>query len=217
MPSIPTLSEQIYFDLKNKILNGEILPGQALREENLAANMGTSRTPVRTALKMLFSEGFLSQAQDRSLSVTTVSLKELRDTLIARKIVEGAIAELACSRATPHHIDRLEHFIYDEEMAHKDRNKILVVAADRRFHAYLAEITDNPVLQEFQEKLGNKTSLFLAITSTLGEEIFYALGEHRKLLEAIKEGTPEESRNAMLEHLKNIETRIFLRLEARNQ
>lgn len=209
----PTMTEKIYLELRNRILNGEILPGEPLREENLAMRMQTSRTPVRTALKMLLSEGFLHQGGDRSLCVATISVKELSDTFAARRAVEGEIAELACFRAKPEAVSRLEHFVLDEETAHRERNRLLILSADRRFHSYLAEMADNAILQDFQERLGNRVSLYLALSSTLEEEVSYALDEHGRLVEAVKSGDLRRARDAMLEHLKNIEARIFRRLD----
>ncbi len=214
VPKVPTMTEKIHLELKNRILNGEILPGEALREEDLAMRMKTSRTPVRTALKMLLSEGFLSQGASRSLRVATISPKELRDAFAARRAVEGEIAEQACFRATPEAVLRLEYFVQDEEAAHREHNRLLTLTVDRRFHAYLAEMADNVILQDFQERLGNRVSLYLALSSTLEEEVGYALDEHGRLVEAIKSGDLRQARGAMLDHLRNIEARIFRRLDS---
>lgn len=214
VPKVPTLTEKIYMELRNRILNGEILPGDSLREEDLAMRMSTSRTPVRTALKMLLSEGFLCQGGNRSLRVATISPKELHDTFAARRAVEGEIAELACFRATAESLVRLEHFVLDEQAAHRERNRLLTLTADRRFHAYLAEMADNDILQDFQERLGNRVSLYLALSSTLEDEVSYALDEHGRLVEAIRSGDLRHARDTMLDHLRNIEARIFRRLES---
>ncbi|MBL3592609.1 MAG: GntR family transcriptional regulator [Synergistaceae bacterium] len=206
------MTERAYFELRNGILNGEIGPGAYLLEERLAARLGMSRTPIRTALKMLLTEGFLIQGEDRRLRVAGISLKELEETFAARRAVEGAIADLACRAGGSAELARLEHFVYDEELAHREHNRLLILHSDRNFHAQLARMAGNAFLADFQERLGGVVSRFLALSSTLNEEIILALEEHRAIVAALAGRDPKEARSAMLRHLDNIEDRIRRRV-----
>lgn len=213
LPS-PTLTERAYYELRNGILNGEIGPGTLLLEEPLAAHLGMSRTPVRTALKMLLSEGFLVQREDRRLRVAAVSRQELAETFAARRAVEGTIAELACRSGGDDDLARLEHFVFDEELAHREHNRLLILHSDRNFHAHLAQMAGNAFLIDFQERLSGVVSRFLALSSTLNAEVAFALREHRAIVEALHLRESETARSAMLNHLDNIEDRIRRRIEA---
>jgi len=111
---LKNLTEEIYAKLKNQILNGEIKPGTLLREESLATQLGVSRTPVRTALKMLFSEKLLTEGKNRMLRVASVFDQSIEEVFLARRIIDLEIVELACRRRKPEHIDELMHYIEDE-------------------------------------------------------------------------------------------------------
>ncbi len=212
-PSAPTLTDRAYYELRNGILNGEFSPGTFLREEEAAARLGVSRTPVRTALKMLLSEGFLVQGRDRRLQVAHISLSELSETFEARRAVEGAIAALACRKGDDEELARLEHFVYDEELAHREHNRLFTLQSDRNFHAHLALMAGNACLADFQGRLSGLVSRFLALSSTLDGEIIHALKEHRAIVAAVRTREPERARSAMLRHLDNIEDRIRCRIE----
>lgn len=213
MGSAPsTYTEKVYAKLRNQILNGEIAPGTQLREEGLAARLGVSRTPVRTALKMLLSEKVLIKGQDRTLRVASVSSRDIEDIFLARKIVEAEIADLACRRGTKTQIDRLRHYVLDEKSAYDSQNTVLIIHAERQFHGYIGEMSGNELLVSFQETVNNRVLLVLALSSTLEEEVGNALEEHRAIVKAIEEGDPSEARKAMLAHLGNVEVRIRKRI-----
>lgn len=215
MKSVPcTYTEKVYAKLRNQILNGEIPPGTQLREEDLAARLGMSRTPVRTALKMLLSEKVLTKGQDRTLRVTSVSSRDIEDVFLARKIVEAEIADLACRRATKAQIDRLRHYVMDEQSAYDSQNTVLIIHAERQFHGHIGEMSGNELLMSFQETVNNRVLLVLALSSTLEEEVGNALEEHQDIVKAIEEGDPSGARAAMLAHLRNVEIRIRQRIRA---
>lgn len=213
--SLPTgtLGENAYYDLRNRILRGEYPPGHPLFEESLSAELGMSRTPVRAALARLLSEGFLSQGEDRTLRVPHISRRELRDTFEARRTLEAAVVELACLRATPEQLARLEHLVWDEREAFLSRETVLIAAVDRRFHNYLSEMAGNSLYREFVGKINYKVSLFLALSNTLGDVIGEALEEHEGILVGIRSRNPEAGRAAMLSHLSRVEARILAGLE----
>lgn len=213
MGSTPsTYTEKVYAKLRNEILNGEIPPGTQLREENLAARLGVSRTPVRTALKMLLSEKVLTKGKDRTLRVTSVSSRDIEDVFLARRVVEAEITELACSRGTEEQIDRLRHYVMDEKSAYDSQNTVLIIHAERQFHGFIGKMSGNELLMSFQETVNNRVLLVLALSSTLEEEVGNALEEHQAIVDAIEEGDPSKARMAMLDHLRNVETRIRERI-----
>ena len=75
----PTLSEQAYNQIKDALLNGRILPGDVLSENQLAADMDMSRTPVREALRALASEGWVDIRNGVGAYVKPLSSKDMED------------------------------------------------------------------------------------------------------------------------------------------
>jgi len=203
------LADSVYFTLKNKILRGELHPGTALLEENLSETFKVSRTPLRKALTQLMVEGYLIKGKDRTLRIPKISESELKDTLAARRLLEVASVEEAAMRAAPEDIDRLEHFIWDEEEALKTHDTLLVSSIDRMFHSYIAKTSGNKIYEEFILQLGYKVSLYLALSNTLGDVISEALKEHMEIINFIKLKMPDRAANAMKNHLDNVEKRVL--------
>lgn len=204
-----SLADNIYYTLRNRILRGELLPGTALREEHLSEELHVSRTPLRKALTQLTAEGYLVKGKDRTLRIPQISENELRDTLEARKLLETAAVQRAALRASKEDIERIEHFIWDEEEAMKLHDNVLVSSLDRMFHSYLGKISGNGIYYDFISQVGYRISLFLALSNTLGDVISEALKEHRCILQALKLRTPELAADAMRVHLDNVERRIL--------
>lgn len=207
-----TRTEEIYKKLKNQILNGEIKPGTPMLEESLAAQLDVSRTPVRTALKMLFSEKFLTKEKNRTLRVSSVPDQEIEEVFLARRVIDLEVVQLASRRRKPDQVDRLAHFVENEKLAYESKNTILIIHAERLFHNYIGVMSGNDLLKEFQEIINNKMLLILALSSTLENEVGFAIDEHLAIVEALKEGNPSAAKQAVADHLRNVETRIRQRM-----
>ena len=119
------LSDDVYHVLKNKILRGEYRPGTALKEEILSDTLQVSRTPLRKALTLLMSEGYLVKSKDRTMRIPTVSLEGMKNTMAARKLLEVAAVKEACARATAEDHIRLKSYIIEEKIAQKNRDTLL--------------------------------------------------------------------------------------------
>lgn len=88
-------SDRAYNHIRKKILNGEYPPGSALMTEELSADIGVSRTPVRDALRQLESDGLVSIRPRLGASVKKMDLTELREMCELRLALEGHAACLA--------------------------------------------------------------------------------------------------------------------------
>ena len=185
-----------------------MLPGEPVLEEHFSAHLGMSRTPIRTALTRLEADGLLVEGADRTLRVPELDAKSIEDAFRARITIESAVAKLAAEHATDEQIKHLEHLMWDEEMAHKNRDEALTGGLDRMFHTFLAEIADNSYFTEFSSRINARTSLMLSQSKTLGDAIVPAMAEHRKIVDAVKERDPSAAKSAMEEHIGNVIKRI---------
>jgi len=80
MPAMP-LADLAYQDIRQKLLNGEYLPGDLLSESELAAGLGMSRTPIRDAIMQLEKEGFVQTLFKRGILVKQIEIHEIYDIL----------------------------------------------------------------------------------------------------------------------------------------
>jgi len=94
------LKDTVYVQLRDDIVNGVLPPGTVLREAELAARFGVSKTPLRDALVRLQKDGFVEIPPYRSAVVVGYSRTDLREIYELRELLEGACARQACSPET---------------------------------------------------------------------------------------------------------------------
>ncbi len=102
-----TKKEQIYKDLKKKLLESKIKSYDVLKEEELAAKYKISRTPIREALQLLDKEGFLKKVKKVGYMLCPLSKKDLNEIIGIRSILESYAAYLATINYEKSVIDKL--------------------------------------------------------------------------------------------------------------
>jgi DNA-binding GntR family transcriptional regulator len=107
--------EQIRACLADEITNGEIPAGEVLNEQQLAARFGTSRTPVREALRWLTVAGLAEQRTRRGTVVVGVTTKEILEMFETTAIIEAACVELATIRMTLDELANIQS-IHDQSL-----------------------------------------------------------------------------------------------------
>src|SRR4030081_449705 len=93
-------AEFVYESLRDAISDGRIAGGERVREEEVARNLGVSRTPVREALQRLHQRGLLVFGAGRGLTVASLSQHQVLQLYAMREILEGSAARFAAEHAT---------------------------------------------------------------------------------------------------------------------
>jgi DNA-binding GntR family transcriptional regulator len=93
--------------IRQAILDGRLEPGRRLKEEELARELGISRTPVREALLVLQAEGLVDATPNRGAMVRSHDADDLRDLYQLRALVEGYAARLAAGRISGAEVEQL--------------------------------------------------------------------------------------------------------------
>ena len=96
----PTYRESVYAAIKDAILSGQLAVNQPLVEEQLAASLNISRTPVREALAVLQHEGFIGPSVGRGLYVLSLTHAEFVELFMANEVIEPYLARRAARLAT---------------------------------------------------------------------------------------------------------------------
>ena len=92
--------EVVYAELKQRILNLEIAPGQRLKESELAEELRVSRTPLREAIKLLLAEDLLEQLPTGGVVVPNLAVRDIDELYTCRAALEGIMAAEAARQAT---------------------------------------------------------------------------------------------------------------------
>jgi DNA-binding FadR family transcriptional regulator len=209
-----TQVDKITISLQEYFRNGDFKPGDLIpKEMELSKALGVSRTSVREALSRFKTLGIIESKKNRGMIITqpdilhnmqrVIDLKlldhsTLKDIFELRLVVEIGIADLLFLRKTDSDLKNLEEIVEKDE---KSNNAIEHKIYDVQFHAMLYKISGNEFIQRFQEILlpifeSLDTNIFMINPKETPGYIF-----HRDLLNTLKEGTAEEFRNNMRNHL----------------
>jgi len=196
------------------ILAGELAPGCQLRENDLAAQLGVSRTPIREALRRLVEYGVVESAPNRGAVVRRFGHEEVAYIQQIREALEGMAAELASGRLTAADFDRLDAWAD----AARDESSPGYFAAFEEFdvglHQLVAARSGNPILARDICKLLDTMILVHdqleriligvgQIESDIPKEIRReSTRQHLEIVSALKSGDAVASRKAMVEHVR---------------
>src|SRR5512136_1413454 len=113
--SVKTLRQEVYDQLRDKIISAEILPGETVSLRGLAAKFGVSLMPVREALWQLESEKIIVIESNKRIHVNTLTAKEMEEALRLRVLLETMAAEMACDLRPEDEIPRLKQLLESME------------------------------------------------------------------------------------------------------
>jgi len=202
-----TTSERIAAHLRDAILSGEIPPGSRIRQEEIAERLGTSRLPVREALRMLETEGLTQLEANKSARVPALDRDELDIVYEMRERIETLALRLSLPHLTAQQESEL-HRIQDEIEANDDVGTFLEL--DRRFHLGTYAGCPSGELLTTVTRLWNSTQHFRRAFMLIGgaERRWFVNAEHRLLLDAITRRDSVDCERYLAGHIRR--TRIQL-------
>jgi DNA-binding GntR family transcriptional regulator len=191
-------------ELRRAIIMGHIRPGERLEVGEIAHRYNTSVTPVRDALQMLNQEGLVTIRPRSGYFTTSLTLKQLRDMLELRKILEIAAVERAAERVTPAQLEALRavHAGYtgDDDEAYErytDENS--------RFHRLLGEASGNVKLADAIGHLMDRLARFMVLRHA-GQSLATT---HRRIVDALAAHDPAAACRALLEDIDSARDAIL--------
>ena len=210
-----SLADEIAFRLQAAIIDGRLTLGSHLRQENICRQFGVSRTPVREALRKLQAQNLVLMTPNKGATVRFLSRKEVQDIYVLRAELEGFACELAASAQIPASAFReleesqamvakatadLEHRPADTERGYYF---LPLIAANARFHDVVHQLAGNNRLRATLIELQNsfpKDLVWRAMRS-LTENRTFVIGEHEKVLEALRRHDGTQARRAISDHI----------------
>ena len=201
------LKEDIFDVLHEKIIAGIYKPGDWLRQEDIATQLGVSMTPVREGLDLLVSAGLAERVPYRGVRVREMSTKDIVEAYSLRLILEALIAQEAAKNITPEQVDRLEAML--EEM--KKHDTLKEVSSERKssreFHSAIAEATKNDLLVKLYAVVANAFPDWLLYEALfrypelIADTMASTYTEHVAIVEALKRRDAEGAARKSVEHL----------------
>lgn len=195
-----TTAMQVAADLRRRILHGELLPGQRLKIDEIAALCGVSHMPVRTALQELESEGILTLHPRRGAEIRRIDADYITHMLDVRGAVEVMLTGKCAEAIDQKGLATLERLIVSFEEKAATADSAAMVRANFQLHSFINGIPRNP---EALRVLGQGRLLIEAMRmrfgygSTRTSEI---LEEHRAIFSAISQRDVRTARDVAQRH-----------------
>ena len=202
-----TSKSRIYRELRRSIIAGRRQPGERLDLEALAGSYGTSVTPLRDALQMLSQEGLVTIKPRSGYFVTHLTLKQLRDLLEMREILEVAAIERAAIRITEEQIRELEQ-VHDGYGGDDDESYDRYMEENRRFHCLIAQASGNRELADALGSLHDRLVRFMVL-SRMGETL---VPRHARIVEVLRSRDVAAARQAIISEVNETRAAILERV-----
>jgi DNA-binding GntR family transcriptional regulator len=201
----PRLKETVADSLRSLILDGSLAPGTQIRQEELARQLGVSRTPLREALVRLEAEGLVGFTPAGTATVTALSAVAASELLEMRELVDGLAARKLAQRGIKQPAyETLLGMTMQMEAGLAAGSKAAYLRANTAFHVHIATLTEHsqllrhlPLIQLASEVV------YLNTTRDHLRRMKHAVDEHREILSAINARDAEQAEHLARLHIKN--------------
>ncbi|MFC0401844.1 GntR family transcriptional regulator [Paraburkholderia rhizosphaerae] len=195
-----TAEEEAYAYVLYRIRMGTYKAGHRLIPEEIAAEINTSRMPVREAFRRLASEGLLVIRPNRGALVRGLDADEMEEVFCMRGALEGLAARMAMPKITPEHISELTRLIDVMERVEQDVQQW--VTAHRNFHEYLCQLCGRRRLIAQIGGLHTVMEPHMRLWLELADKPMTSRDDHMTIISAIKAGDPLLLEAAVREHIE---------------
>lgn len=186
--------------IKDNIIRLELAPGSFISENELASQLGLSRTPVREALIDLAGVKIVEIAPQKRTVVSYVNYDMVEEARFARRVLETAVVELVCAMRTQKDLACLEENVRLQRFYLERGNYGGIMELDDRFHQMLFDIAQKP--QAFQ-MVQHMAIHFDRVRSMALSEVkdMNIVEDHGRIVEALAQQNPTEAKKLLEGHL----------------
>jgi DNA-binding GntR family transcriptional regulator len=191
------LHEEVYRRVREAILTGTLTPAERLHEQQLAQQLGVSRTPVRESLLKLEREGLIYRDHHSGFVVYPITKADVADAYACRGAIEGLIVAKAVERLSPTHLDALEAVVTQTQERLEAEDVRAVMRCNTEFHELLVEVAGSHIFRALNRHIWTYVeryrfaalALFAQSPAHLKrylELLAQVLGDHREILAALR-------------------------------
>jgi DNA-binding GntR family transcriptional regulator len=200
-PADTTRSTHVAEQLKQLIYSGEFKPGDRLNEVALALRMGTSRGPVREALRILDGFGLVTAVANRGVFVRQLSVREIAEISDLRALVFGFAAGLAAEHRTEKESIQLGEIVDQMDRASEEGDKNSYYQLNLEFHALVITLAHSERTARLYNDFVKELHLFRRRNFDSGANMHKSNREHRRIYEAIASGSKGDTTKCAEEHI----------------
>jgi DNA-binding GntR family transcriptional regulator len=202
----PTRAGAVADKLRRMITTGQLAPGARLRQNDIAALLNVSTTPVREAFLLLVREGLVIQDAHRGVVVFTPSVEDIRENYEIRAALESLAMELAAKQISTAELDRLDLLLEEMRVSlHTDIDHHTRVL-NPRFHSLIYAAAHRPKLIELIDGLRDVAVVYHSLLiepHAVDEYVDTVQAEHEEILAALRARAPKRGARAIRTHIDN--------------
>ena len=197
----PVLHQAVALRLRQRIVEGQLAPGDKLNERELSESLQVSRTPLREAIKVLAAEGLVDLLPNRGAAVAVMSAQDVADTFELIAALEGQAGELAALRITPAALAELQALHYEMLAAFTRRDLPTYYRLNALIHSQINAAAGNRVLTQTWANINARLQA-LRFRSNFDEAKWQrAMAEHGQMIELLAARDADGLRRLMATHL----------------
>jgi DNA-binding GntR family transcriptional regulator len=203
------LAAHVVDELKRLIETGQVKPGERLNEATLAEAMGTSRGPIREAIRVLSGMGLVTPVPNRGVFVRRISIGEMMEIYEMRALIFGFAVERAAELLTPARRKILATLLDQMEAAATAEKGARYYELNLRFHAALVEFSNNRRAARVYGECVNELHLFRRPAFNYAAKMRRSNVEHRAIYDAIAAGQGARAREIAEAHVRSGRQRLL--------
>jgi DNA-binding GntR family transcriptional regulator len=207
------LAQAIAEDLKRQIYSGDIQPGERINEAALALSMGTSRGPIREAIRILTGHGLVTAVPNRGVFVREISVREMLEIYELRALLFGYAAEHACDHLDDKSRQQMQALLDQMDAACEAGEGTVYYELNLRFHDLLLELSGNRRAQQAYDEHVKELHLFRRRYFNAPGNMRRSNADHRAIFEAISKNDARRAKTLAERHVMAGRERLLARLE----
>lgn len=203
-PDTRTLADRVFARLQDDIVMGVFAPGTKLGETELAARYGVSRGPLREAIRRLESRKLLERTPHAGSRVAALTAADLVEIYRVREALEGMAARLAAENMSDAEVAGLAALLaeHEQQPGLQDDTSYYQREGDLDFHYRVIQGSHNATLIDLLiGEMYHRVRMYRYQVATIANRPRKALGEHRRILEAIESRDGEMAEMLMRRHI----------------
>ncbi|WP_064685348.1 GntR family transcriptional regulator [Rhizobium bangladeshense] len=201
------LASRLAEEIRDKLIAGELKPGQRLSEAALSAGLDVSRNSLREAFRLLTKEGLLRHEPNRGVFVATPSMASIIDIYRVRRVIECQ----ALAKAYPNHpaVARMRAAVTRAKLAREAKDWGMVGSENMVFHAAIVDLADSHRLNTFYAQIAAELRLSFGLLSD--PELLHApyVDLNAAILEKLEAGRTAEASAALEAYLMQSERTVL--------
>jgi DNA-binding GntR family transcriptional regulator len=195
-----SLREIVHERVRGALLSGEIGAEERFSESQLAEGLGTSRAPIREAMRELEQEGLIVRSGQRGYVLRPVEPKDVRELGLLRSALERLAAGLTVQRASAAEIAELEEIVAQMAAAEQRSPAEGLEDLDTAFHEKLCRLAQHEALLGIWLSMRDRLQLALRAVNLSWDRAGFA-SSHELVMEAIRSGDPKQAEDAIETHI----------------